>query len=152
MSAGFSELDLPDLSAYDGAFILRGIQERHGQQLARLGIVAKAFEKIQTAEGPKPTSPDMCKAIVFRSKKESATVGGVILRAELPDAPPDQQLSEFYIAAYRHKPPGLYAYRPFSLDDIEAIQSMVADLERNKAAGELPGVDSMLTHIIEPEL
>jgi len=152
MSAGFSELGLPDLSAYDGAFILRGIQERHSRQLASLGIATKALEKIQDAEGPKPTSLDACKTIVFRSNQKGNTVGGVILRAQLPEAPVDQQLAEFYIAAYREQQSGLYTYKPFSFEDVEAIQSMVADLERHKGAGELPGIDSMLTHIIEPQL
>ena len=152
MSAGFSELDLPNLSAYDGAFVLADIQKRHNEQLIRLGIAHKALAKIQGAEGPKPTSLDECSVAAFRSLRSDMIVGGVMLRATLPEAPETQQLGEFYIMTYRHDMAGISGFQPFTFEDINAVQSMVADLERHKRAGELPGIDSMLTHIIEPRL
>jgi|GEM_PF-2426536 len=153
MSTGFPELDMPDLSAFDGAFFLRDIQLRHGRQLRELGIVAKALPKIQTTEGPAPTSVEECNAAVFRKAQESTVLGGILIRATFPDAPPNKQQGEFYTVVYRQHADGVTFYRPFGIEDAEAIQGMVSELEQHEVAGHLPSINGLLTNIVElPQL
>ncbi len=150
MSAGFPELDFPQISAFESAFLLRDIQLRHARQLADLGIAAKALEKIQGVDGPVPTSTDACDTFVFRKQDGNTTVGGVMLRAAFPDGPVGKKFGEFHVAVYHTDAEAIHYFTPFSPDDASAIQTMVGDLERNQAAGELPGLSDMLTHILQP--